>query len=325
VSETYHYVAPDFVEGHQLKIVNGRHPVVEKVLGNNSYIPNDVTFDSTTDVLLITGPNMSGKSTYMRQLALTVIMAQVGCFVPAEAASLPIFDHIFTRIGAADDLISGDSTFMVEMREANDALKNATKNSLIIFDELGRGTATYDGMALAQAIIEYIDKNVHAMTMFSTHYHELTVLESQLKGVKNVHVDASEEDGNLVFLHKVLPGPADKSYGIHVAKLAGLPDDVLTRADSILSNLESNSGAEIKASEDVLVAEAKTELPEEPTKPKKKAKPEVDDGQLSLFPEDDPEMLKAKDVAEELSKQDLMNVTPIEAINLLYKWQQKLK
>lgn len=325
VSETYHYVAPDFVEGHQLKIVNGRHPVVEKVLGNNSYIPNDVTFDSDTDVLLITGPNMSGKSTYMRQLALTVIMAQVGCFVPAEAATLPIFDHIFTRIGAADDLISGDSTFMVEMREANDALKNATQNSLIIFDELGRGTATYDGMALAQAIIEYLDKNVHAMTMFSTHYHELTVLESQLQGVKNVHVDASEEDGNLVFLHKVLPGPADKSYGIHVAKLAGLPDDVLVRADSILSNLESNNGAEIKVSDDV-VAEPKAEVVVKPQQTKEKAqKKKVDDGQLSLFPEDDPEMLKAKDVAEELSKQDLMNVTPIEAINLLYKWQQKLK
>lgn len=325
VSETYHYVAPDFVEGHQLKIVNGRHPVVEKVLGNNSYIPNDVTFDSETDVLLITGPNMSGKSTYMRQLALTVIMAQIGCFVPAEAATLPIFDHIFTRIGAADDLISGDSTFMVEMREANDALKNATKNSLVIFDELGRGTATYDGMALAQAIIEYIDKNVHAMTMFSTHYHELTVLESQLTGVKNVHVDASEEDGNLLFLHKVLPGPADKSYGIHVAKLAGLPDQVLTRADSILSKLESEGGADIKASEDVIVAETKADMPveEKPKKKTKKAQP--DDGQLSLFPEDDPNMLKAKEVTDELSKQDLMNVTPIEAINLLYKWQQKLK
>jgi DNA mismatch repair protein MutS len=321
VSETYHYVAPDFVEGHQLKIVNGRHPVVEKVLGNNSYIPNDVTFDSSTDILLITGPNMSGKSTYMRQLALTVIMAQIGCFVPADAASLPIFDHIFTRIGAADDLISGDSTFMVEMREANDALKNATNNSLIIFDEIGRGTATYDGMALAQAIIEYIDKNVHAMTLFSTHYHELTVLESQLKGVKNVHVDASEENGTLVFLHKVLPGPADKSYGIHVAKLAGLPDQVLSRADSILTGLEAEGGAEIKASDEMEVAEPVSEV--KPTKVK--ASKLEDDGQLSLFPEDDPKMLKTKEVTDELSKQDLMNVTPIEAINLLYKWQQKLK
>ncbi|AKP66931.1 DNA mismatch repair protein MutS [Companilactobacillus ginsenosidimutans] len=321
VSETYHYVAPDFVEGHQLKIVNGRHPVVEKVLGNNTYIPNDVTFDPDTDILLITGPNMSGKSTYMRQMALTVIMAQIGCFVPAEAATLPIFDHIFTRIGAADDLISGDSTFMVEMREANDALKNATDNSLMIFDEIGRGTATYDGMALAQAIIEYIDKNVNAMTLFSTHYHELTVLESQLSGVKNVHVDASEENGTLVFLHKVLPGPADKSYGIHVAKLAGLPDQVLSRADSILTRLEAEGGTEITASEDMKVAEPVAEVE---TKTPAKSK-DVDDGQLSLFPEDDPEMLKAKEVAEDLSKQDLMNVTPIEAINLLYKWQQKLK
>src|SRR5699024_442296 len=241
VSEDYHYIAPEFVDKHELKITNGRHPVVEKVLSNNSYIPNDVTFDKQTDILLITGPNMSGKSTYMRQLALIVIMAQIGCFVPAESAKLPIFDHIFTRIGAADDLISGDSTFMVEMREANDALKNATENSLIIFDEIGRGTATYDGMALAQAIIEYIDKNVHAMTMFSTHYHELTELEAQLPGLKNVHVDASEENGDLVFLHKVLPGPADKSYGIHVAKLAGLPEEVLNSASKILSSLEETS------------------------------------------------------------------------------------
>ncbi|MFD1472475.1 DNA mismatch repair protein MutS [Companilactobacillus mishanensis] len=320
VSETYHYVKPTFVSKHELKVVNGRHPVVEKVLSNNSYIPNDVTFDNSTDVLLITGPNMSGKSTYMRQLALTVIMAQMGCFVPAESAKLPVFDHIFTRIGAADDLISGDSTFMVEMREANDALKNATDNSLIIFDEIGRGTATYDGMALAQAIIEYIDKNVHAMTMFSTHYHELTDLEGQLSGVKNVHVDASEENGTLVFLHKVLPGPADKSYGIHVAKLAGLPDQVLTRADFILSNLEAEGTEKIqpvKDDEPMAVSEPKLE-------PEVKAPTKSDEEQLSLFPEDDPEVLKAKEVAEELQKQDLMNVTPIDAINLLYKWKQQL-
>ncbi|MQS89313.1 DNA mismatch repair protein MutS [Companilactobacillus mishanensis] len=320
VSETYHYVKPTFVSKHELKVVNGRHPVVEKVLSNNSYIPNDVTFDNSTDVLLITGPNMSGKSTYMRQLALTVIMAQMGCFVPAESAKLPVFDHIFTRIGAADDLISGDSTFMVEMREANDALKNATDNSLIIFDEIGRGTATYDGMALAQAIIEYIDKNVHAMTMFSTHYHELTDLEGQLSGVKNVHVDASEENGTLVFLHKVLPGPADKSYGIHVAKLAGLPDQVLTRADFILSNLEAEGTEKIQPVQDdqpMAVSEPKVE-------PAVKAPTKSDEEQLSLFPEDDPEVLKAKEVAEELQKQDLMNVTPIDAINLLYKWKQQL-
>lgn len=320
VSETYHYVKPTFTKGHELKVVNGRHPVVEKVLSNNSYIPNDVTFDSKTDILLITGPNMSGKSTYMRQMALTVIMGQVGCFVPAEKAELPIFDHIFTRIGAADDLISGDSTFMVEMREANDALKNATENSLIIFDEIGRGTATYDGMALAQAIIEYIDKNVKAMTMFSTHYHELTELESQLPGVKNVHVDASEENGTLVFLHKVLPGPADKSYGIHVAKLAGLPNEVLTRADTILSSLEDTAPKEIKVEPVTENEESKVDEVSEP-------EPE---SQLSLFPELE-QKPKGKlnkgeqKVVNELQKQDLMSVTPIDAINLLYKWQKELK
>ncbi|WP_334331619.1 DNA mismatch repair protein MutS [Companilactobacillus sp. HBUAS59544] len=314
VSEDYHYVAPEFVSGHQLEIKDGRHPVVEKVLSNNSYIPNDVLFDQKTNILLITGPNMSGKSTYMRQLALIVIMAQIGCFVPAASAKLPIFDHIFTRIGAADDLISGDSTFMVEMREANDALKHATENSLIIFDEIGRGTATYDGMALAQAIIEYIDKNVKAMTMFSTHYHELTELESQLPGVKNVHVDASEENGDLVFLHKVLPGPADKSYGIHVAKLAGLPDEVLTSASKILSGLEGNS--------------VHTTLSESIHEPAQSVTPVEDDTQLSLFPEEKPvkkESKKENQVIKELTDQDLMSVTPIEAINLLYKWQKKLK
>jgi len=334
ISETYHYVAPKFVDGHDLKVVNGRHPVVEKVLSNNSYIPNNVTFDNETDILLITGPNMSGKSTYMRQMALTVIMAQMGCFVPAESATMPIFDHIFTRIGAADDLISGDSTFMVEMREANDALKNATKNSLIIFDEIGRGTATYDGMALAQAIIEYIDKNVQAMTMFSTHYHELTELESQLPGVKNVHVDASEENGTLVFLHKVLPGPADKSYGIHVAKLAGLPDEVLSRADTILSGLEDTAPKGIKVEDAKPVVESEVK-PQPQPQPQPQADVETvnepePDSQLSLFPELDAKP-KAKlnkgekKVVDELQNQDLMSVTPIDAINLLYKWQKELK
>ena len=320
VSEDYHYVAPEFVSGHQLEIKDGRHPVVEKVLSNNSYIPNDVFFDQETNILLITGPNMSGKSTYMRQLALIVIMAQIGCFVPAASAKLPIFDHIFTRIGAADDLISGDSTFMVEMREANDALKHATENSLIIFDEIGRGTATYDGMALAQAIIEYIDKNVKAMTMFSTHYHELTELESQLPGVKNVHVDASEENGDLVFLHKVLPGPADKSYGIHVAKLAGLPDEVLTSASKILSGLEGNS---VHTTLSESIHEPAAQIQAQPS-----VTPVEDETQLSLFPEEKPvkkESKKENQVIKELTSQDLMSVTPIEAINLLYKWQKKLK
>jgi len=335
ISEEYHYVAPEFIDDHELQIVNGRHPVVEKVLSNNSYIPNDVNFDNQTDILLITGPNMSGKSTYMRQMALTVIMAQIGCFVPAESAKMPIFDHIFTRIGAADDLISGDSTFMVEMREANDALKNATANSLIIFDEIGRGTATYDGMALAQAIIEYIDKHVNAMTMFSTHYHELTELEEQLPGLRNVHVDASEENGDLVFLHKVLPGPADKSYGIHVAKLAGLPDDVLSRATKILSSLEetsvhtttSDSIKEPAASEPMPVVKPEPKV--EPVADDSEIATEDDDAQLSLFPEVTQKVKKIStketQVIKEISNQDLMGMTPMEAMNLIYQWQKKLK
>ena len=238
VSEDYHFVRPQMNTGHVLKIKDGRHPVVEKFMGHQEYVPNDVMMDESTDILLITGPNMSGKSTYMRQLALTAVMAQMGCFVPAERAELPIFDQIFTRIGAADDLISGESTFMVEMMEANNALMHATDRSLILFDEIGRGTATYDGMALAQAIIEYIHEHLRAKTLFSTHYHELTALETTLSRLKNVHVGATEKNGELVFLHKVSAGPADKSYGIHVAKLAGMPEDLLKRADQILSSLE---------------------------------------------------------------------------------------
>lgn len=189
-------------------------------------------------MLLITGPNMSGKSTYMRQIALISIMAQIGCFVPAKKAVLPIFDQIFTRIGAADDLISGQSTFMVEMLEAKNAIVNATKNSLILFDEIGRGTSTYDGMALAQAIIEYVHDHIGAKTLFSTHYHELTVLEDKLPQLKNVHVRAEEYNGTVVFLHQIKEGAADKSYGIHVAQLAELPGDLIARAQDILKELE---------------------------------------------------------------------------------------
>ncbi|GAF39918.1 DNA mismatch repair protein MutS [Agrilactobacillus composti DSM 18527 = JCM 14202] len=230
VAEQQHYVKPTFTSHKKgVHIENGRHPVVEKVLGAQQYIANGVTMDQHTDILLITGPNMSGKSTYMRQMALTVIMAQLGSFVPADKCELPIFDQIFTRIGAADDLISGKSTFMVEMIEANNALAHASSQSLILFDELGRGTATYDGMALAQAIIEYIHEHIHAKTLFSTHYHELTGLSDTLVKLANVHVGATEENGKLIFMHKVLPGPADKSYGIHVAQLAGLPHSLLQR------------------------------------------------------------------------------------------------
>lgn len=238
VCEANNYTRPVINDEKVVRIIDGRHPVVEKVL-DGEFVSNDITFDNGVYLQLITGPNMAGKSTYMRQMAMIVIMAQIGCFVPAKEACLPIFDKIFTRIGASDDLVSGESTFMVEMKEANRAIEGATSNSLILFDELGRGTATYDGMSLAQAIIEYIHDNIKAITFFSTHYHELTALESHKKHIKNVHVSAHEENGNITFLHKVKEGSVDKSYGIHVAKLANLPSALIKRADEILKSYES--------------------------------------------------------------------------------------
>src|SRR5690606_5163738 len=206
-----HYCQPIF-SNHEIFIKDGRHPVVEKVMKAQEYVPNDCHMQDGRSILLITGPNMSGKSTYMRQVALTAILAQIGCFVPASEAVLPIYDQVFTRIGAADDLISGQSTFMVEMLEARNAIVNATKNSLILFDEIGRGTSTYDGMALAQAIIEYVHHHIGAHTLFSTHYHELTDLEAELENLINVHVRAIEENDKVVFLHKIKEGAADQSY-----------------------------------------------------------------------------------------------------------------
>lgn len=319
VSENYHYVQPNFkADSHEIDLVQGRHPVVEKVLGRQKYIPNDVQMGPATDILLITGPNMSGKSTYMRQLALTVIMAQMGCFVPAKSANLPIFDQIFTRIGAADDLISGQSTFMVEMMEANRAIMSATANSLILFDEIGRGTATYDGMALAQAIIEHIHNHVHAKTLFSTHYHELTSLAESLSALQNVHVGAVEENGELVFLHKMLAGPADKSYGIHVAKLAGMPTTLLQRADTILGQLEAKPQAKTTAVADVN---------ERTTNQSDEEVGEVDE-QIALF---EPEtVVKSTDsttdqLIADIKAFDLMSATPLEALNQLYNWQKALR
>ncbi|MGI6392434.1 MAG: DNA mismatch repair protein MutS [Candidatus Izemoplasmatales bacterium] len=242
VSMDNRYVKPTITDERTIEIISGRHPVVETLLEQGAFVENDVRMGENTDILLITGPNMSGKSTYMRQLALSVIMMQIGCFIPAAKASLPLFDRIFTRIGASDDLSTGKSTFMVEMLEVNFALQNATKNSLILFDEIGRGTATYDGMALAQAIIEYCHHKIDCKILFSTHYHELTYLEDELKTLHNVHVLAREEKGNIVFLHKVTDGPTDKSYGIHVAKLAKLPAVLLKRASLILEELEKNHG-----------------------------------------------------------------------------------
>ena len=238
VTEENHYIRPQLTDKHYVEIRDNRHPVVEKVL-DGEFVSNDIYLDENTDIELITGPNMAGKSTYMREFAITVIMAQIGCFVPASKAILPVFDAIYTRIGASDDLVSGESTFMVEMKEANYAISQATRHSLILFDELGRGTATYDGMALAQAIIEYIHNHIHAKTLFSTHYHELTSLDQTLPKLKNIHVSAYEEEGNLVFLHKIKEGSVDKSYGIHVAKLANLPDTLIHRANEILNLYET--------------------------------------------------------------------------------------
>ena len=292
VSEKYNYVRPMITNSNEIKILNSRHPVVERVLKGEEYVPNDIVMDNNTDILLITGPNMAGKSTYMRQLGIIAIMAQIGCFVPAEEATLPIFDKIFTRIGASDDLVSGESTFMVEMMEASRAIKYATRNSLILFDELGRGTATFDGMSLAQAILEYVANKIKCKTLFSTHYHELTDMEKNIPNLKNKHVSAVEENGNITFLHKVKDGSVDKSYGINVAKLAGLPDEVIDRASGILNIYENK--------------EKKTDTIIQTTLPLN-------------FDE------KKSEVEEEVKNIDILNITPIEAINILSKLKEKVK
>lgn len=305
VSEKYNYSKPQFSDDRRLVIQQGRHPVVEKVLGSNIYVPNDCYMDDEREILLITGPNMSGKSTYMRQIALTAIMAQIGCFVPAEKAILPIFDQVFTRIGAADDLVAGQSTFMVEMLEARNAIVHATQNSLILFDEIGRGTSTYDGMALAQAMIEYIHDRIGAKTLFSTHYHELTALEKQLPRLKNVHVSAIEENGTVIFLHKMKEGPADKSYGIHVAQLAKLPPELIQRAEQILREFETNQMTIIKENREKFE-------------------------QLSMFEEQQNEgrssaSKKEREVIKRIQSLNLLDMTPLEAMNKLYEIQKLLK
>lgn len=299
VSEKYHYVRPTFHEC-ELRIKNGRHPVIERVMEEGMFVPNDVYLNDERQILLITGPNMAGKSTYMRQLALTIVMAQIGCFVPADAAQLTIFDQIFTRIGAADDLVHGQSTFMVEMMEANYALANATKNSLILLDEIGRGTSTYDGMALAQAIIEYIHNHIQAKTLFSTHYHELTDLEERLPNLTNVYVRAEEFENEVVFLHKIEEGRANESYGIHVAKLANLPNEVIMRAAEILAELEKQSLANQQFYETGAY-------------------------QLSFFPEEQLQLTKQEmKIIKELKSLNLLEMTPIDALNTLYEFQKKL-
>ena len=328
VAEDYKFTRPELTDKQRLVIKDGRHPVVEKVLGHQSYVANDVFMDEDETIMLITGPNMSGKSTYMRQLALTVVMAQIGSYVPASEAELPIFDQIFTRIGAADDLISGNSTFMVEMSEANTAIQNATKRSLILFDELGRGTATYDGMALAQAIIEHVHNNTKAKTLFSTHYHELTALSDELPNLRNVHVGATEENGELVFSHKVLTGPADQSYGINVAKLAGLPDSLIDRAAGILANLEAQDVSleataptrPAKLAEPVATYQASVAEPEPEV-----VAAEPADTQLDLFavgPEIDPAM---QAVLDEIKATNIATMTPLDAMMKLNEWQKQMK
>ena len=295
VSDLYKFTRPVITNDKTLKLIDCRHPVVEQVM-KDKYIPNDIVMDKTTSILLITGPNMAGKSTYMRQTAITIIMAQMGCFVPCKEATLPIFDKIFTRIGASDDLVSGESTFMVEMKEANYAISDATENSLILFDELGRGTATYDGMSLAQAILEYLHDKIKAKTMFSTHYHELTTLEKDLKHLKNVHVSAVEEDGKITFLHKVKSGAVDKSYGIHVASLAHLPNSLIERASDILNVYE-----------------------------KKNVKKEVFT-QTSLFEYNEEELVEKKNEIEEKIKSiNPLEMTPMEALNYLYDLKKDIK
>ena len=297
VSDENKFIRPKLVETKELRLIECRHPVVEKVI-KDKYVSNDIIMDNNTNILLITGPNMAGKSTYMRQCAITIIMAQIGCFVPCKSAIMPIFDKIFTRIGASDDLVSGESTFMIEMKEANYAISEATENSLILFDELGRGTATYDGMSLAQSILEYIHDKIGAKTMFSTHYHELTALEKDLKHLKNVHVSASEEDVRLTFLHKVKDGAVDKSYGINVASLAKLPHELIKRSEEIL-NIYENSNKK----KEVFTQTSLFELTEE----------EVTENE------------KVNEIEEEIKRINPLEMTPMDSLNFLYELKKKVK
>ena len=293
-ADAYKLVRPVLTEDRSIKMIDCRHPVVEQVM-KDKYVANDIIMDKTTDILLITGPNMAGKSTYMRQCAITVIMAQIGCFVPCKSCTMPIFDKIFTRIGASDDLVSGESTFMVEMKEANYAISEATEHSLILFDELGRGTATYDGMSLAQAILEYIHDKIKAKTMFSTHYHELTVLEKDLKHLKNVHVSAVEEDGKITFLHKVKMGSVDKSYGIHVAALAKLPSSLIERAGEILNVYEKKN-----VKKETFTQTSLFELTESEAEP------------------------KVNPIEEKIKELNPLEMTPMEALNYLYELKKEV-
>lgn len=292
----YNYIRPEIRNDGKIVIKDGRHPVVERLLSREMFIPNDVGLDhSDCEVMIITGPNMAGKSTYMRQIALLVLMAQVGSFIPAREAAISPVDRIFTRVGASDDLASGQSTFMVEMNEVAQILKNATKDSLIILDEIGRGTSTFDGMSIAKAVIEYIKDKIKAKTLFATHYHELTDLAEQKHGIKNFSVAVKERGKDVVFLRRIIPGGADKSYGIHVAQLAGLPGKVVARAKELLVDLEKSG--HIVGQEQA----AATVTNAEP---------------VSLF---------IQPIIDELLALDIMTISPLEALNILYKIQGQLK
>lgn len=319
IAQKYNYTRPTFSDNKTLNLIESRHPVVERVMDYNDYVPNDCRLDNETFIYLITGPNMSGKSTYMRQVAIISIMAQMGAYVPCKEAVLPLFDQIFTRIGAADDLVSGKSTFMVEMLEAQKALTYATEDSLIIFDEIGRGTSTYDGLALAQAMIEFVAETSHAKTLFSTHYHELTTLDQALSSLKNVHVAANEYKGELIFLHKVKDGAVDDSYGIQVAKLADLPEKVISRAQVILNDFEETAGKKqinpeiTKNADDVIQVESKANT-------KNISQKDFEQASFDLF-----ENVQQSEIELQIKNLNLSNMTPIEALLKLSELQNQLK
>ena len=317
VADKNHYVRPKINRRGRIQIQNGRHPVVEQMLPGNLFIANDTCLDNDSNrISIITGPNMAGKSTYMRQTALIVLMAQVGSFVPAEQADIGIVDRIFTRVGASDDLASGQSTFMVEMNEVSNILRNATADSLLILDEIGRGTSTFDGLSIAWAVIEHIAdrKLLGAKTLFATHYHELTELEGTMEGVNNYCIAVKEKGDDIVFLRKIVKGGADKSYGIQVAKLAGVPDSVIQRAKELVEEL---SQADISVKAKHIAQESRTKTKQ---KGRQKKYDEVDLEQISLF-----DTVRDDDVVKELEELDISNMTPMDAMNTLYRLQNRLK
>ncbi len=290
VSSENNYIRPTFNGQRKIEIKNARHPIIEKAAPEKVFVSNDYIMDENTDVLIITGPNMGGKSTYMKEFGLLVIMAQIGCFVSADSCSIPVFDSLFTRIGASDNLIKGQSTFMTEMSEVAEALESSTSNSLFLFDEIGRGTATFDGMAIAQSIIEYIVQNVHAKTFFSTHYHEITKLSEKISAVRNIHCEVSEDEGKVTFLYKMKDGSMDRSYGVNVAKLAGLPEEIVSRAAELLYALEAQSA--------------------------------IDKSQVKKI---DIKKEEKDELREEIKKLDPMALSPLDALNYLINLKKKVK